>query len=173
MSAIDNTPTNKNFLSPLNFIFVLKRSPNLNFFVQKINLPGLSLTPIETPSPNLFIPYSGDHITYEKLRLTFKVDEDFQNYLELHNWLRGLGYPVKQSEYATLKNADIGTGENVKSDISLVITDGLKNPNIEITFKDAFPIDLSELLFETTDTDVNYVTATATFSYVYFDILKL
>ena len=173
MSAIDKTPTNKNFLSPLNFTFVLKRSPSLNFFVQKINLPGISLTPIEQPGPQLFIPYSGDHIRYEKLVLTFKVDEDFENYLELHNWLRALGYPVTQTEYAALKNADQASGEGVKSDISLIITDGLKNPNMEVTFKDAFPIDISELIFETVDSDVNYVTATVTFSYAYFDIVKL
>lgn len=173
MSAIDNVPVNKNFLSPLNFIFVLKRSPNLNFFVQRINIPGLSLTPVEQPSPQLAIPYGGDHIIYEKLVVTFKVDENFKNYLELHDWIKGLGSPVTQADYARLKNADIASGEGLKSDISLVVTDGLKNPNMEITFKDAFPIDLSEVVFETTDTDVTYVTATATFSYVYFDIVKL
>ena len=173
MSALDKTPSNKNFLSPLNFTFVLKRSPFLNFFVQRINLPGFSLTPFDQPGPQLRVPFGGDHIRYENLSVTFKVDEDFQNYLEIHNWLRGLGYPVNQQEYAVLKNADKSSGVGTKSDISLIIADGLKNANIEITFKDAFPIDLSELIFEVTDTDVNYVNATVTFSYVYFDIVKL
>jgi hypothetical protein len=173
MSAIDNTPVNKNFLSPLNFTFILKRSPSLNFFVQKINLPGISLNAINTDSPLLRIPYGGDHIEYENLSVTFKVDEDFQNYLEIHNWIRGLGYPVDQTEYAALTNVNISSGLGTKSDIAIVIANGLKNANIEISFKDAFPIDLSELVFEVTDTDVNYVTATATFSYVYFDIIKL
>jgi hypothetical protein len=173
MSAIDNTPVNKNFLSPLNFTFILKRSPSLNFFVQKINLPGLSLSPINMPTPQLRIPIGGDHIEYENLKVTFKVDEDFENYFEIHNWIRGLGYPVDQKEYAVLSNASRSSGVGVKSDIVVIIANGLKNPNVEITFKDAFPTDLSELIFEVTDTDVNYVTATVTFSYVYFDIVKI
>lgn len=173
MSAINNTPSNKNFLSPLNFTFILKRSPSLNFFVQKINLPGLSLSPINTPTPQLRVPISGDHIEYETLKVTFKVDEDFENYFEIHNWIRGLGYPVDQREYAALSNASVSSGAGVKSDIVVIIADGLKNPNVEITFKDAFPIDLSELIFEVTDTDINYVTATVVFSYLYFDIVKI
>ena len=42
MTAIDKTPTNKNFLSPLNFQFQLKRAPYLNFFIQSINIPGVN-----------------------------------------------------------------------------------------------------------------------------------
>lgn len=173
MSAIDKTPENKNFLSPLNFTFVLKRSPSLNFFVQKINIPSITLGYVSQPGPQLAIPYSGDHIEYENLSITFKVDEDFENYLEIHNWLTSLGYPVTQTGFARLQNSDKASGEGIKSDISLIITDGLKNPNMEITFRDAFPINLSELIFETVDTDLNYVTATTTFKYAYYDIVKL
>jgi hypothetical protein len=44
MSSIDNTPENKNFLSPLNFRFQIKKAPHVNFFVQSVNIPAISST---------------------------------------------------------------------------------------------------------------------------------
>jgi hypothetical protein len=173
MSAVDNTPINKNFLSPLNFTFVLKRSPNLNFFVQSINIPSLSLGSFMGPSPLLNIPYSGDHIEYSNLQVQFKIDENFQNYMEIFNWIKGLGYPENQTEYQYLSKQPKTTGAGLKSEISLIISDAIKNPNYEIVFTDCFPIDLSEINFQTTDDSVNYVSAVVTFKYTYFNIMKL
>jgi hypothetical protein len=44
MTAIDDNPANRNFLSPINFKFRIKKAPNLNFFVQKISVPATSGT---------------------------------------------------------------------------------------------------------------------------------
>ena len=51
MTAIDNTPSNKNFLSPLNFKFTIKKAPHVNFFIQKVNIPDLGLKPVVTSNP--------------------------------------------------------------------------------------------------------------------------
>jgi hypothetical protein len=173
MSAIDKTPTNKNFLSPLNFTFVLKRSPNLNFFVQKINLPSISLDSVNQNSPLLPIPFAAGQISFESLQVSFKVDEDLQNYLEIHNWIRALGFPESNEQYKALSSREKATGEWVKSDITIIISNGLKQPNYDITFYEAFPISISSLDFETTDNDVDYITATTTFKYAYYTITKL
>ena len=46
MSAIlDQTPSNRNFLSPLNFKFTIKKAPHVNFFIQKVNVPQIILKP--------------------------------------------------------------------------------------------------------------------------------
>ena len=50
MTAIDNTPENRNFLSPLNFKFSIKKSPNMNFFLQKVNLPSITQDVIVIPT---------------------------------------------------------------------------------------------------------------------------
>jgi hypothetical protein len=173
MSAIDKTPTNKNFLSPINFTFVLKRSPLLNFFVQKINIPSIDLGTFNQPSPLLNIPYAGDHLNYSEFQVEFKVDENFTNYLEIHNWIKGLAYPENQEQYAALSRNPKESGESIKSDISVIIADGLKNPNFEITFTDAFPISLSGLEFDTRNSDVDYITSAVTFKYTYYNIIKL
>ena len=173
MSALDKTPVNKNFLSPLNFQFQLKRAPYLNFFIQSITLPAISITFAEIPSPTLAIPYSLGHLNYDNLEITFKIDEDFQNYMEIHDWLRSLGQLDTALGYKTLQNNSKTTGDTLRSDITLIINDALKNPNYEVTFVDCFPLALGQASFQTTDDTVNYVTASAVFKYAYFNIVKL
>lgn len=173
MSAIDQTPTNKNFLSPLNFTLVLKRSPYLNFFVQQINLPSISLPTFTQPSPLLAINKPGDHLEYGVLRVSFKIDEDFVNYAEIYNWIVSLGYPENQNSYKALESNGVSSAEGLKSDISLIVLNGIKNPNYEIVFKDAFPIELSDATFQTTDDSIEYVTASVTFKYTIFNVNKL
>ena len=97
LTAIDNTPQNLNFLSPINFKFMLKRAPHVNFFIQKINIPGLSLPTIDVSNPLIKVPYAGDHLNYEELNISFKVDEDLQNYMEINTWLKSIGKRDYQS----------------------------------------------------------------------------
>jgi len=161
-----------NFLSPLNFKFQLKRAPNLNFFIQKINLPGLALPKVETPNPLLTIPLPGDHLNYEELQVTFKVDENLQNYLEIHNWLRALGKPVFQ-EYKNLSQRATFSGEGLKSDITVTALTSQKNSNYEFIYKDAFPTNISGITFESTSETVDYIEASVSFVYTIYDINKI
>lgn len=173
MTAIDNTPENKNFLSPLNFRFQIKKAPHVNFFLQKVNIPSIQLRQIDTSNPFVTIPYSGDHVNYGTLEITFKVDEDLTNYLEIHNWIRELGAPDNFDEYKRIESRESYTGEGIVSDISLIVLASTKTPNYDITYRDAFPISLSALTFLTTDSSVNYIEASATFKYTLFDITKI
>ena len=173
MTAIDNTPYNKNFLSPLNIVFQIKRSPHLNFFVQQVNLPSVSVNFPEQPNPFVHIPISGEHLEFGTLRVSFKVDEDMQNWFEVHNWIRKLGFPYEFEEYKKLTAAPKASGEGIVSDITLVILNQVKLPAFEITFRDAFPVSLSDLQFDVTEETVNYITASADFKYVLYDVVKL
>ena len=170
MAALDNTPQNKNFLNPLNFKFQIKRAPHVNFFIQKINIPSITLPNIEVPTMFVPIPIQQTHMEYGSLEISFKVDEDLQNYLEIHNWIRGLGFPANFGEYAKIQSKPTISGESLTSEISLTVLDSLKHPTHQFVFHEAFPTSLSEIVFDTTDTDVSYVSATATFKYVLFDI---
>lgn len=169
--ATDSVP-NKNFLSPLNFKFSLKRAPHVNFFIQRVNLPGLSLPEIDVNNPLIRVPYPGDHLLYDELNITFKVDENLRNYMELHEWLRALG---KRSfaEYREIVSKPSYSGESIRSDISLMVLTSNKNANYEIQFKDAFPISVSGIDFSSVDLDVDYIEARASFRYVTYDIIKV
>ena len=170
MTAVSDTPNNPNFLSPINFKFSLKRAPTVNFFIQKVIIPGLSLPTDDMPTSIITVPFPGDHLNYEELEISFRVDEDLLNYLELHNWLRGLGR-LNPSDYYTLQQKPI-YGDGLRSDISLNILRSTRQPNFEIIFKDAFPISLSNINFDSSMEDVNFIEATCSFRYLNFDIVK-
>ena len=127
----------------------------------------------QQPNPFVSIPIAGDHIQFEDLEFTFKVDEDFKNWIELFKWMNGLGYPEEHSEYKELAANPRWSGEGLVTDISVISTTNIKNPNIDIVFREATPISLSGFSYDTTSSSVEYVTATARFKYIKFDINSL
>jgi len=174
MTAIENIPENKNFLSPLNFKLVLKRAPHMNFFLQEVILPQISINPTPVYSNILInIPIHGEHVTFSPLSLKFKVDEDLQNYLEIFNWIKALGDYGRDGDYEALQNAPPGSGKGLYSDISLIVLSSTKMPNYDIAFIDAFPTTLSAMTFNTTNTDVKYLEARVEFRYTIYTITKI
>lgn len=173
MTALDRNPSSKNFLSPLSFVFSIKRAPNVNFFIQSVSLPGVMLDQAETSNPFVTIPHPGDHIYYEELGIHFKVNEDLSNWLEIYQWIQKLGFPDDHSQFASIYNQPLISGLGTKSDISLLIADSNKNLKFEVFFKDAFPIMLSNLQFDVTADSVNYLDAFASFKYTSYDIRRL
>lgn len=172
-SAIISTPENKNFLSPLNFRFQIKRAPHVNFFIQKVNLPAMRLPDVQYPNPIQNIPYFGEHMEYADLVIEFIVDEDLQNYLEIHNWMNALGTPNSPSEYRTIEKNASYTGEGLFSDVSLLILSSAKNPNYEVIYRDCYPSALTELQFNTGDENIKYLTCMASFKYISYRIEQL
>lgn|SRR3990170_7168611 len=170
MSAIDKNPGNFNMLSPLGFKFQIKKLPNVNFFLQTVNIPDISLPQAIQPTPFVNVPLPGDHLTYGDLNITFKVDEDFNNYIELHNWIRGLGFPENLAEYGNLARKSRTSGDGIYSDVSIIATTNLKNPNVEFAFQDAWPTYIGQFTFNTTPNDVNFISCQAIFKYTLFNI---
>jgi hypothetical protein len=174
MSAITNTPTNRNFLSPLNFRLVLQKAPLLNYFLQSASIPGLSFVGnITMPTPLINIPIPGERLNYSPLTVSFMVDEDMTNYLEIFNWMLSLATvselePFARYQPQTAIEHDVNKRD--RSDIKLMIMTSSKNPNIQVKFQDAFPTQLGELNFNTTASGVNYLESSVTFEYVKYDI---
>jgi hypothetical protein len=173
MTAISDNPTNKNFLSPLNFKFRIKKTPALNFFVQKINVPRMELPSPEQPNMFTRIPRPGDHLNFSDLQITFKVDEDLQNYMEIYTWMVQMARSKDYEQYQTIDSKKPMTGEGIYSDLELEILSSKRRANYAVVFEDAFPTDLGEFEFDTTLEDVNYVTASVTFKYKLYTIEKI
>lgn len=173
MSALDTVPVNQNFQAPQNFKFFIKRAPHLTFFVQKTAIPEIQIDPTFQPTPFTAIPIPGDHITYTPFQLTFKVDEALNNYTEMMDWLISLGFPTKYEEYAskTMRPSTSLTG--ITSDLQLMILNSSEIPTHAVNFVDGFPVYLGSLEFDTTNEDVNYITATVVFRYTNFYIESL
>lgn len=170
---LTNQPENLNFLSPLGFRFTLKRSPGVNFFATDANIPSFELGAINMPTPFIDYPIPGDKPRYGSFSLTFKVDEDLRNYLEIYNWLVRLGFPKSFDQYLDISTRAPGSGDGIVSDGTLSVLNSSQSPNIEIQFEDMFPLSISDVNFTTADTTINYVTATVEFKFTLLKIVKL
>lgn len=166
--------TNKNFINANSFRFQLKRTPHLNYFCQTTPLPSLSQNALEYHFPMNKYHFTGKKLQYEPLTLTFKVDEDLKNWIEIHDWLIGLTSPQDTRQYREWLKINQGERyqkiqtyqHNAISDGTLFILTNALNVNFAIEFVDMFPISLSNIDFSTMDTD--HPTASVTFVYDYF-----
>jgi hypothetical protein len=172
MNALVEQPTNLNYLSPLGFKFTLRRLPMVNYFCQSVDIPAISMTPINTPTPVGTLVRPGDKLVYDPLTITFRVDEDMKNYIEMVNWLEGLGHPTSLQQTRDLSRSsplstpnNIGSTLTLVSDATLTILTSHKNPGLNAFFSDVLPTSLSALRFNSMANDVDYLEATATFSY--------
>ena len=165
---IANQPTNINQLNVVSFATNFLRMPGVNYFCQRVNIPGISLANTIQSTPFANIPIEGDVLEFEDLSLAFVVDEDMQNYLELYNWLHALGFPERYAQY------DNQAGKDIKSDVNIIIHTNKSNPNYSIVFKDVFPISLGVINFDTNNTDLEPIVVEASFKYTgTFDVNKL
>ena len=171
---------NRNFLSPLGFKFSLKRSPGVSYFCNEANIPDMSLSIAEQPTYLRDIPLPGDKIDYGDLSLRFMVDEDLTNYMEIQNWIRGLGFPDSMKEFNDLEKESIlgmqkfgQEGDNIYSDGTLQILSSNLVPKFQVVFNDLFPYSLSTVSFDATDTDIEYFTAEVAFKYTIYNLTDL
>ena len=173
MSALTTIPDNKNFLSPLGFVFQIKKTPNVNYFVQSVVLPELTLGQADVQTPFTKLPVPGDHVDFGQLQVTFRIDEEMRNYKEIFDWIVALGFPDNFNQYKSIapQRGPIGglvaptSGAGVYSDGSLTVLNSVKNPIIEFAFKELYPISLTNVTFDTKLTSVDYLDATVVFAY--------
>ena len=168
-----NQINNRNFLSPIGFKFTLAKEPKVAFFCNSARIPEITLGTAVQPSYLKDVDVPGDKLSFGDFSLRFLVDENMENYMAIHNWLSGLGYPESTKEFKELITNDDGN-----SDFSQQFSDGslhILNSNFRdvaiVKFRDLFPVYLTSLEFESSDSDINYFTAEVTFKYTIYDIV--
>ena len=171
VGALANEPKNQNFLSPVGFRFGIRRLPHVNWFLQTVVIPGVTMGEAPQPTPFLDAAQPGEKLTYDPLSITFKVDEDLRNWTELQEWLIGIGNPQSFRQYR--ENIQKKGTEAIVSDASLITLNSNMNANFEVLFHDLFPTSISELQFDSTQSDIDYLTATATFRYLLYEFRKI
>ena len=172
-TAFDKQINNRNFLSPVGFKFTLAKEPKVAFFCNSARIPDITLGTAIQPSYLKDVDVPGDKIEYGDFQLRFLVDENLVNYMAIHNWLVGLGYPDSTESFRNLTTNESGTRDLLEqfSDGSLHILNSNYRDVAIVKFKDLFPVSLSSLNFEASDTDVNYFTAEVSFKYTVYNIL--
>ena len=182
------------FASPTQFRFQIQKLPEVQFFCQTINIPGISVGNLLQPTPLNQIAIAGSDITYEDLTATFLIDEQYRNYREVHDWLKGLSFPENHTQFRNLlsegsdrmpnsqsRGVQTESGKTypatpdaaIYSDATLSILTSKNNPQLEVRFRDVFPKSISSVQLTTQDTEVNYLVADVTFGYKYYEFYTI
>ena len=177
MSAYDRQVENRNFLAPVGFRFTLNRAPKVAFFSNSANIPSIEVGVANQPNYLTDIPVPGDKMQFEDFTIRFLVDENLENYMEIQNWMRGIGFPESLQEIYDWQSNNTKFEQpnksqmNLYSDGTLIVLNSNQNTNFQVKFRSMFPIALSTLQFDATNTDIEYFTADATFKYMMYNIV--
>ena len=193
-NALSRQPTKLDLASPQQFKFSIIKLPKVEYFCTSANVPGISMASAIQQTPLKDIPVPGDKLTYGDLEISFMVDENLDNYREMHGWLTGVGFPRDRQQYTNILDANkdrfptIGKDSKatdpgkvvsgatpigpIFSDATLNILSSKNRGNIEVRFSDVFPTGLSSLNFNQQAADVEYLSATATFQYKIYEFAK-
>ena len=167
-SAFANQIQNRNFLSPVGFKFTIAKTPKVNFFCNSARIPEINLGVANQPTYLKDLDIPGDKLTYGDLTLRFLVDENLENYMAIHNWMTGLGFPETTQDFKDLTTDSDGQRdlEEQFSDGNLQILNSNFRPVANVKFFNIFPISLTSLDFDATEPDIQYFTAEASFKYL-------
>ncbi len=189
-SPLNRQPDKLDYSSPTQFRFMINQLPKVQFFTTAANIPDISLGEAVIPTPFKNIPLMGDKLTYGNLDVSFIVDEYLENYITIHNWLIGIGFPKTRTQFSSFRSDTsnnptsaktvspdtVGTAtpdRGMYSDATLTILSNKNNPLVEVRYSDIFPVSLSSLSYNQDATDVTYQTAEISFRYKLYEIVTL
>tara|TARA_B110000503_G_C6908808_1_gene313805 strand:+ start:42 stop:641 length:600 start_codon:yes stop_codon:yes gene_type:complete len=192
-NVIDRAPSKFDYASPIQFRFKMTKLPTVEFFIQTANIPGISLGDTTLPTPLKDISMPGDKLTYQSLDVSFLVDENLNNYKEIHDWMTGIGFPQDHKQFAdvlatgsdrfsgsTASTAAVGSGKpaplsegGIYSDATLIVLNNKNIAKTEIRFQNVYPTSLGSLSYDIRASDVDYLTVNASFNYMYYDIVQI
>lgn len=166
--------TNKNLFTAVQAEFSIKRLPSVEFYCQRVTIPGIWSTFVLQPTPLVDIKKPGDKPTFGELKLEFLVDEYLVNYMAVHDWIRGLTFPDDTEQYRALAEQPRYSGLGPMSDCMVVLLDSKSIPKLEVNFVDAFPLTLTEINLDTTlQDDIPPITATMELAYTSYSISRI
>ena len=144
-------------------------------------------------TPFVDMPLVGEKIVFDNFDMTFIVDEQLKNYMEMYNWVKNIGFPYSgEEQFNKLGRADnldrekkirspksVGKGaaaafsagdRNLYTDIRLTILSSKNNPVADIFMYEAFPISLGGIEYSQQETDTTYAMCAVSFAYSWFDV---
>ena len=186
-------PSKMDYASPVQFRFKCSKLPLVEFFCQTANIPGIGLGEASMATPLKDISIPGEKVTYQDLAISFLVDENLNNYKEIHDWIIGIGFPQNHTQFSDLRatssdrfpgttasTAATGTSiarplpeGGIYSDATLTILNSKNIAKTEIRFHNIYPTSLGALSYSVQASDVNYLTAAVDFSYMYYEIVQI
>lgn len=109
---------------------------------------------VETPFRNNQTMMPGNTIDFSQLDTQILLDENLENYTYIHEWL--------------VSFRDMDVWHELTKDIKLHILSANKRPLLTFTFVHAFPTNLGEVTFDSTQTDFTQMVFSVQWSYQFF-----
>jgi hypothetical protein len=170
MTALNRSPENTNFLQPTKYLLTFDRIRTTQYFCQTVNLPGVSLGEVNRATPFLDMYSPGTKLTYEPLQIEFILDEKLQGWKNLYDWFLTMADPDGFEKRDGSR--ELQTNKHF-SDATLSILSGLNNPLIRIQYTNLFPLSISDIRFDSTQSADTIMTATASFRYQSYKYLTV
>jgi hypothetical protein len=172
--AANRVPSNIDYASPTQFRFQIARIPNVEYFIVAANIPQVSFSgDAEINTPYKVFYNAGEVLDYDDLNVKFLVNENLENWLEIYEWINGIGFPKTKTEYSEMITASEKDPQNLFSDATMTILTNKNNPILQIKYVNAFPTALSGLDYDLQQTDVVSLSATITFKFTSIEITRL
>jgi hypothetical protein len=157
-------PTNRNRLTGNKFIFGMTRCPSVTYFCQRANIPDLTMgVSVQSNPTAMDIKRPGTRHTFGDLNISFAVDEEMKNWLEIYNWIRDLSTDI-------YSRTDILPEHQKTSSAEIMVLNSAYRPIYKIKFYDTFPIALTGIDFDSTSPDTQSVISNATFNFTRYEI---
>jgi hypothetical protein len=170
MTAINRSPENTNLLQSTKFLLTFDRIRTTQYFCQTVNLPGVSLGEVSRATPFLDMYSPGTKLTYDPLVVEFILDEELQGWKNMYDWFLSMADPDGFEKRDGSR--ELQTNKHF-SDATLSILSGLNNPLVRIHYTNLFPLSISDIRFDTTQSADTILTATATFRYQSYTYLTV
>ena len=199
--ALSRQPSVFDYSQSNQFKIYLPIFPTTEWFVVRANIPGVSMAQASQYTPFVDVAVVGDKLQYDNFNMTFMVDESLQNYMEMYDWVKNIGFPFSgadqfnklprpdnidrgrsiRSQIRKFKSDITDTGKsaastptsdrNLYTDITMSILTSKNNPIANVFIYDAFPIGLGNIEYSQQETDTSYAVCEASFAYSWFDVV--
>jgi hypothetical protein len=163
----------------------------VEWFVVRCNIPSVTLGQADQYTPFVDIALVGDKLQYGDFNMTFIVDEQLQNYMEMYNWVKNIGFPFSgEGQFNKLdrpdgqdrgansairrSNSDTYVERNDRdlyTDIIVTILSSKNNAVAEIQLYECFPVSLGSIEYNQQETDTTYATCDVSFAFTWYDVI--
>ena len=190
IQATSRQPTVMDYSQSNQFKIFMPIFPTVEWFVVRCNIPSVTLGQADQYTPFVDIAVVGDKLQYGDFSITFLVDEQLKNYMEMYNWVKNIGFPFSgQDQFNRLDRPDgqdRGANSSVKlansttyverndrdlyTDIIVTILSSKNNPVAEVFIYECFPVSLGTIEYNQQETDTSYATCDVSFAFTWYDV---
>lgn len=162
--------SNYSSLAPTGFRLTISREfyPHLQYFVQQIQHPAMEVQAVEISYKRLTnMGVTGNAVVNGTVTMDVLMDENMESYKEIYDWM----LRMSNEKHIPSSSRFNSSGESTPTsycDIVLSILTSANNPNKEIRYRNAFPVSLGDVQFNTTSSG-EYIVFPVTFKFDYFE----